>query len=385
MVIRVLFSLITFIFVSVQFAQAEMRPLAENEMTDVTGEGIGLVFEDFQYNAANADFGGDLTFKLTGIEDQSGQPVDVSLSHFYIAGANSNYGTALDGNLVNLGRLGNPFTINMLDGNDLATGTNGWTDKAVLSIAAPTHVDSSVGYDCSDAAAIAGSGTCSSRPNEAVAGYHGERMDIGMRLNLDYVDTSKNMNLNIHAQSASFDGSYLRLWGGDIDVDGDDIADSTMMMEAQVNFYADKLYVDSCNFDGNGCGDGIVFDQLKLELALGDAEFYQPMTFDVGSDGNFVLEIHELAAPPGTSSSVVAASASDGMSEGVPFTVGTISDDGKLAGSDPATWNWYNNYYENGRKSNIRVEDMTVGGVNFGNSYITNLQIQHLKVTSHDL
>ncbi len=159
MVYRVLFSLITFLFVSVHFAQAEMRPLAEDELIAVTGEGIGLVFEDFQYNAANADFGGDLTFKLTGIEDQSGQPVDVSLSHFYIAGANSNYGTALDGNLVNLGRLGNPFTINMLDGNDLGTGTNGWTDKAVLSIAAPTHVDSSVGYDCSDAAAVVGSGS----------------------------------------------------------------------------------------------------------------------------------------------------------------------------------------------------------------------------------
>ena len=381
MVYRVLFSLIIFLFVSVHLAQAEMRPLAEDELIAVTGEGIGLVFEDFQYNAANADFGGDLTFKLTGIEDQSGQPVDVSLSHFYIAGANSNYGTALDGNLVNLGRLGNPFTINMLDGNDLGTGTNGWTDKAVLSIAAPTHVDTSVGYDCSDAAAVVGSGTCSSRPDGAVSGYHGERMDIGMRLNLDYVDTTKNMNLNIHAQSANFDGSYLRLWGGDIDVDGDDIADSTMMMEAQVNFYADKLYVDSCNFDGNGCGDGIVFDQLKLELALGDAEFYQPMTFDVGSDGNFVLEIHELAGLPGTDTSSHVDS-----TQGHTYQ-GQIADDGlrDSVGTDPATWDWYNNYYENGRKSNIRVEDMTVGGVNFGNSYITNLQIQHLKVTSHDL
>ncbi len=381
MVYRVLFSLITFLFVSVHFAQAEMRPLAEDELIAVTGEGIGLVFEDFQYNAANADFGGDLTFKLTGIEDQSGQPVDVSLSHFYIAGANSDYGNALDGNLVNLGRLGNPFTINMLDGNDLGTGTNGWTDKAVLSIAAPTHVDSSVGYDCSDAAAVVGSGTCSSRPDGAVSGYHGERMDIGMRLNLDYVDTSKNMNLNIHAQSANFDGSYLRLWGGDIDVDGDDIPDSTMMMEAQVNFYADKLYVDSCNFDGNGCGDGIVFDQLKLELALGDAEFYQPMTFDVGFDGNFVLEIHELAGLPGTDTSSHVDS-----TQGHTYQ-GQIADDGlrNSVGTDPATWDWYNNYYENGRKSNIRVENMTVGGVNFGNSYITNLQIQHLKVTSHDL
>ena len=383
MSLRALFSLTFSIFLSAQIVQAEMRPLDEEELTGVTGEGVGLVFEDFQYNAANSDFGGDLTFKLTGIEDQTNNPVDVTLSHFYIAGPNSNYGTALDGNVVNLGRLGNPFTIDMLDGNDLATGINGWTDKAVLSIAAPTHVDGSVGYNCTDAAAIAGSGTCSSRPEEGA--YHGERMDIGMRLNLDYLTPSKNMNLNLHAQSAHFDGSYLRLWGGDIDVDGDDVVDSTMMMEAQVNFYADKLYIDSCNSDGSTCGAGIEFSQFKLELALGDAEFYQPMTFDVGSDGNFVLEIHELAAPPGTSNSVVAVSVSDGTSEGVPFTVGTIADDGKLAGSDPKTWEWYNNYYETGRKTNFRVEDMTVGGVNFGNSYITNLQIQHLKVTSHDL
>lgn len=379
MYLRVLFSLTFSIILSVQFAQAEMRPLDENELTGVTGEGIGLVFEDFQYNAANSDFGGDLTFKLTGIEDQSNNPVDVTLSHFYMAGPNSSYGTALDGNLVNLGRLGNPFTIDMLDGNALATGANGWTDKAVLSIAAPTHVDSSVGYDCTDAAAVAGSGTCSSRPEEGT--YHGERMDIGMRLNLDYVDPSKNMNLNLHAQSAHFDGSYLRLWGGDIDVDGDGSDDSTMMMEAQVNFYADKLYVDSCNNDGTSCGDGIQFDQFKLELALGDAQFHQPMTFDVNADGNFTLEIHELPGLPGTDTSSPVDSTSGHTYQG------QIADDGlrDSVGTDPATWDWYNNYYENGRKTNFRVEDMTVGGVNFGNSYITNLQIQHLKVTSHDL
>ena len=379
MYLRALFSLTFSIFLSVQLAQAEMRPLDEDELTGVTGEGVGLVFEDFQYNAANSDFGGDLTFKLTGIEDQANNPVDVTLSHFYIAGPNSSYGTLLDGNVVNLGRLGNPFTIDMLDGNDLATGTNGWTDKAVLSIAAPTHVDSSVGYDCTDATATVGSGTCSSRPEEGA--YHGERMDIGMRLNLDYVDTSKNMNLNLHAQSAHFDGSYLRLWGGDIDVDGDGNDDSTMMMEAQVNFYADKLYVDSCNNDGTTCGDGIQFDQFKLELALGDAEFHQPMTFDVNADGHFTLEIHELPGLPGTD-----ASSPVDSTPGHAYQ-GQIADDGleNSVGTDPATWAWYNNYYENGRKTNFRVEDMTVGGVNFGNSYITNLQIQHLKVTSHDL
>jgi hypothetical protein len=379
MYLRVLFLLTFSMILSVQFVQAEMRPLDEQELTGVTGEGVGLVFEDFQYNAANSDFGGDLTFKLTGIEDQSNNPVDVSLSHFYIAGPNSAYGTALDGNVVNLGRLGNPFTIDMLDGNDLAIGTNGWTDKAVLSIAAPTHVDGGVGYDCTSATATEGSGTCSSRPEEGA--YHGERMDIGMRLNLDYVDTSKNMNLNLHAQSAHFDGSYLRLWGGDIDVDGNGSDDSTMMMEAQVNFYADKLYIDSCNTDGSGCGNGIEFSQFKLELALGDAEFYQPMTFDVNADGNFTLEIHELPGLPGTD-----ASSPVDSTQGHAFQ-GQIADDGlrDSVGTDPKTWDWYNDYYSNGRKTNFRVEDMTVGGTNFGNSYITNLQIQHLKVTSHDL
>ena len=379
MYLRVLFSLTFSILLSAQLVQAEMRPLDEGELTEVTGEGVGLVFEDFQYNAANSDFGGDLTFKLTGIEDQTNNPVDVTLSQFYISGPNSAYGTLLDGNVVNLGRLGNPFTIDMLDGNDLAIEAKGWTDKAVLSIAAPTHVDSSVGYDCTSATATAGTGTCSSRPEEGA--YHGERMDIGMRLNLDYVDTTKNMNLNIHAQSANFDGSYLRLWGGDIDVDGDDIDDSTMMMEAQMNFYADKVFIDSCNTNGTSCGDGILFDQFKLELALGDAEFYQPMTFDVNAYGHFTLEIHELPGLPGNDATSPVARTTGHAYEGL------IADDGlrDSVGTDPATWDWYNDYYTNGRKTNFSVDNMTVGGVNFGSSYITNLQIQHLKVTSHDL
>jgi len=371
-----------------------LQDLTEEEMVEVSGEGVALVYEDYQFNAkSNAiDSNSDLTFKVTGITESDGSAVDVSLSHVYIAGPGSNRGADLEGRVVNLGRLGNPYSIDMIDGNTLSTPTpagnvDGWNDKAVLSIAAPTHVDVSSGYDCTNAAAGEGTGTCSSRPSSGTFGdigyYHGERADIGIRLNNDFdgTGTARDMNVNFHGQSVHFDGSYLRLWGGSADVDSDGSDDETMLMEAQINVYADKLIINSCDFDGNNCGNDIIYDQFRLELALGDAKYHQPATFDVDSSGNFVFKVQALPSPgdlrvdssvPGT---------------GDTWTQGEIDPYGRRTdvGTDPATYDWYLDYYENGRKSNFSVENMTVGGENFGASRITNMQIQYLEVTSHDL
>jgi len=350
-------------------ANGELLDLTESEMSDVSGEGIGLVYEDYQFEMKDEVMGGDTgnAFKITGIKDGSDNDVTVTIGHYYFAGSGTNKGTNLDGNLVNIGRLNNPITIDQIDGNTVG---GSMTDKAVLSIAMPTHVDASVGFDCTDTAAVAGSGTCSSRPENAVPGFEGERFDMGMSLNRQFLDPTKDVNLGFHLQSANMDGSYLRFWSGSADVDGTATQSTGLMLEGQVNLYANKVIFESCELDGSACGsDAITLSDLSMEVALGDAKFYQPMTIDVSDTGFLHIKIQPLAAPgdarlPGT---------------------GAIGSDGLIGSSDADTWNWYNDYYTNGRKTNISVSDLSVGGTSFGESSIQGLQIQYLEVLSHEI
>ncbi len=409
-------------------ARAQLQSMEEDELTEITGEGVSFVIEDFNYDASNGVFGGDLEFKLTGIEDASGQPVDIELSQFYMSGPGSNYGNNIEGNYVNLGRLTHPYTIDMLNGNDLAVGNdNGWYQKAVLEVAAPSLLSAEVnpttgvpllrdrkiedgtikqtikfkvdgegkstgefdqyvneqgeynlqGYDCNVVNSDKGSGLCSSRPQGAVTDYNGERMDIGLRFDLNFAsDSLVDSNVNLFAQNVSFDGSYLRLWGEEgIDIDGQGELDNTLAMEVQFNMFASSMRLNSCDATGTTCGSDINTGPVSIQLALGDAEYGQPLTFDVKSDGNFILEIQSMKTLPTTT-------------DGKFFE----NYDGKGPGNKmtQAEYEWYEDYYENGRKSSFRVEDVTIGdptngGYDFGNSYITNLQIHYLKVTSHDI
>ncbi|MFT5592435.1 MAG: hypothetical protein ACI8SR_000794 [Oceanicoccus sp.] len=368
------------------YSQAEMADLSESELSDVTGEGIGLVYEDYQIemlaeslNARDDGAGGTLTggeagnkFQITGIADAAGSAVNVDIAQYYFAGTGTELGTNLAGKTVNIGRLNNPISIDLRDGNSLGNASDGWADKSVLQIAMPTHVDASVGYNCTDAGALAGSGTCSSRPNDG--SFRGERFDMGFRINRQFPsDPTKDINLNYHAQSANMDGSYWRFWGGSADIDGTGAGGvvQTLMMEVQMNFYASKLVFDSCELDGSACGEQVGFGEFSMELALGDAKYYQPMTIAVTDSGFLSIMIQPLPSP--------------GDSRVPNSGTGTIGADGLQASSDATTWNWYNDYYENGRKTNITVSNLTVGAESFGSSSLQGLQIQHLEVLSHDL
>ena len=380
-----MYAIIPLMFLLSAISHAELKDLTESELSDMTGEGVGLVYESYQIemlaeelNARDDGSGGVLAggeagnkFQITGIEDINGMAVDTSISQFYFAGTGTNLGTDLTDKLVNIGRLNNPITIDLKDGNTIGNGADGWKDKSVLEIAMPTHVDLADGYDCTALSSNKGSGTCSSRPSNADAnGFHGERFDMGYRINRDFDESTagRDVNLNFHAVSAHMDGSYMRFWGGDADVDGDSISDSTLMLEAQMNFYANELIFDSCNLDGSVCGEQVGFNDFIMELALGDAKYYQPMTIDVDANGFLNITIQALPTP------------GDIRTGG-----GSIASDGLIAGSDAATWNWYDDYYTNGRKTNISVSDMTVGAESFGSSSLQGLQIQYLEVKSHEL
>lgn len=339
-------------------AQAEMASLTDTEMSSVQGQGLGLVLEDFVF-AHGDDPSLEHTFKITGIKSSLGEDVEVTVSKLYIArGAvdgdfaqDSNFGSVL--NPVNLGRLSNPYTIDVVDGN-----TVGITDKAVLQIAAPTLVDPTVGFDCLDIGAVAGTGTCSSRP--ATSSFQGERFDLGLMLEAKVGDKDPN-NLNIHAKSAVIDGSYLRLWA-DEDMDGG--AATQLVAQFRLNLYTPELSINSCDALGQSCGDTVQLKNFELELALGNS--LQPMYLDVNGSGNFVFEIKNIRET----------------------LSGTIASNGQRSGSDAATWDAFENYYNdpNGEfKSNLRIGELNVAGENFGSAKIEGLQIQYLRIESHDL
>lgn len=329
-------------------AAAELEKLNDGELSEIDGAGIGMVLEDFIFSHGTdaPDVNGEQAriFRIAGIQSTDGREVDITVNHLYIAGSGSDYGTNLTP--VNLGRLLNPWRIDVVDGNDI-----GITNKAVLEFAAPAMVDAAQGYDCLGGSAAAGSGTCSSRP--ATQDWQGERADMGMQMNVAVGD-DRSANLNLHARSAVIDGSYLRLWGDD--------ERRQMAGEFRLNFYSPELTINACSQDGASCGSNIVMSDFVLQLALGNR--LQPIYFDVDGSGNFLLEIDTIDAP-GT---------------------GQIAANGQRAGSDAATWDFYNDYYSNPEfRSNVHIGDFSVGEKNFGSARVEGMLIQHLQIQTKDL
>jgi len=330
------------------YASAELTSLSDNDLSEVDGAGIGLVMEDFVFSFGN-DPANDKVFKITGLTSTSGESVVVNVNQLYIARSNSNYGTTLDG--VNLGRLTNPYEIDLLDGDDI-----GLTGEAVLQLAAPTKVDASVGYDCLDTNAVAGSGTCSSRPSSA-SWVNGERPDIGLEMEVNVgVEAPRNMNIN--ASSAVFDGSYIRLWG--------DEGTNKMAAEFRLNFYTPELEISTCSQVNQGCGSSMKMRDFELELALGNT--FQPLYFGADSiTGGLTIEIAKITH--------------DYINN---IDLGTGLSDGTVDGD--AAFAFFQDYYTNpAYRSNIAVSDLNISGTSLGSSKVEGLLIQYLDVKFRDL
>ncbi len=437
----ILFLLLTTIASNNCFAQ--LKPMTEDELGVMTGigiggEGVSIVYEDFQVDASSGNFNGDLVFTLEGIaqsEHADQIPVSLVIDRLYMSGMGSNYGENLSGNYVNLGRLSNPYRISMVDGNNLSGFSgSGWTDKAALSLAAPTKYDQGLdvnsgdgllwvdkldnngnpvknpqdqnikvaanplGYSCTSATAAMGTGLCSSRPE--TNSYQGERMDFGISLNAFYNHQPRDMNLNIHMQGLSFDGSYIRLLGGKTDLDGQGALDDTLMMEGQFNFYASNILIDSCSLSSGECTKdssaftgGILMEGVTMEIAIGDVDYYQPATLNVLTDGNFIFEVNMMPVPGDPNVPTSNASGNTCNEAGSTcenYTKGELAMHGRIEGSDPVTWNWFKDYYENGNKSNLDIQNMQIsngngGYANLGATRMTDIQIHYLRVQSHDL
>ena len=329
-------------------ACAELEGLSEAELSEIDGTGVGIVLENFKFSHGTdePDANGNQAriFKLGGIKSSDGRDVEIVVNNLYISGSGSQYGQSLSP--VNLGRLVNPFSLDVLDGD-----TIGVPNRAVLEFAAPTLIDPGLGYDCMSASASAGSGPCSSRP--ATGSYIGERPDIGLQMNMA-VGNDRSSNVNIHAKSAVIDGSYLRLWGDD--------ERRQMVGQFRLNFYTPELSINACSRDGSFCGSAITMADFALELALGNR--LQPMLFDVDGSGNFVLEVAAIDRP----------------------SRGSIGSNGLRGSSNSEAWDFYENYYTNPEfRGNLRIGNVSVGGRDFGSSKVEGMLIQHLEIRTKDL
>lgn len=327
---------------------AELKSLSDQDLSEVDGKGVGLVFEDFIFSHGH-DPSDDKVFRITGLTSTSGEAVVVNVDQLYIARSGSNYGSTLDP--VNLGRLDNPYEIGLLDGNGL-----GLNDEAVLQISGPGKVDASLGYDCLDTAAVQGSGECSSRP--ASGGWaNGERPDLGLELEVN-VGSETPRNLSIHAKSAVFDGSYLRLWG--------DGTEQKMAAEFRLNFYTPELEISTCSQANQSCGSAVKMQGFAMELAMGHT--FQPLY--LGADaisGGLTIEIAKITHEYINNIDVVTGQ-SDGTAEG------------------DAAYAFFNDYYSNPEyRSNITMDNIEVSGTSLGSARIEGLLVQYLDVEFRDL
>ena len=231
------------------YSFADLVSLKDTELGNVDGEGVGLVLEDFVYNAGESINGGG-TFEISGLQTSNDEAVVLGISQFYIAGSGSNQGTNVIDNPVNIGRLSNPFNLELRDGNAI-----GVADKAVFEFSAPTKLNGS---------------------------RMAERPDLGIRFDLEIAGTS-HQSLENHIETLSIDGSYVRLWGGSGHMEG----------EVALNIYTPSIEFFACDAAGNNCGASVDFQNVSVEAQLGKGE-YQPVTFEVDATGNFIFEVGSL-------------------------------------------------------------------------------------------
>tara|TARA_B100000446_G_scaffold162685_1_gene163200 strand:+ start:1234 stop:2340 length:1107 start_codon:yes stop_codon:yes gene_type:complete len=338
-------------------AIADLIPLGDDTLKKIDGEGIGVVLEDFVFQAGEQVNGG--TFEISGLENTSGQEVVFGISQFYVSGSNSNRGTNVIDNPVNLGRLLYPYNIELRDGNKL-----GITDKAVLELAAPEKiVDASYFQTTSENRSerrYPGEQVASGSRVDSISGFdntilssrESEMADLGIRFDLE-VNGGSAQSLENHIKDFAIDGSYIRLWGG-----------TRVEAELNLNIYATQLEFRACNSLGNNCGDAVSFNNIGIEFQLGDGSF-QPVTFEVTPDGQFSFLVGSLAGKCATNAT-----------------------GGCVAGADKERLTEYYNTgpTTNAYIGNVRIGDAPINTIgNFGSSTISNLQIQYLEVKSHDL
>lgn len=396
-------------FLSPSFAVAELAPMTDSDLSDVEGSGLGIVLEDFTFRATTDESQPDnqSVFKITGIKSSDGRDVEVKVNNFFIGGKDSasfvsnGDGTSsfvVDPTPVNIGRLNNPVEISQRDGDDVDVRA---PNKGVLEIAQPelpVIAGDPVWIGAKmDPCLKAGAAECSKfSSREANADYRGERIDFGLDLNVAFETSQGSGNyasdtpLTLYVKEATFDGSYIRLWG-DENATGSETNDqqrNITLANVRLNMYTPDVMIASCGVDGTQCGDAVNIRHLAMDLIVGVGEI-QPAMLSVTSDGNFQLEVEALPNP----------TTPEGAARLATLRADT-SDSGSWMATDKE---FYDNYYNDTipgvkTKSNFYIGDPTVanptfdtaGGLQVGDTYlgtskIEGLQIQYMKMTTRDI
>jgi len=388
---------------------ADLAPMSDEDLSGVDGAGLGVVLEDFTFHATTDSSQPDdqSLFKITGIKTSDGRDVEVRVNNVFIGGKDSasfidnGDGTSsfvVDPTSVNIGRLNNPLEISQRDGDDLDVRA---PNKGVLEISRsklpvidgdPVWIGAKM-----DPCLKAGASECSKfASREATADYRGERIDFGLDINTAFQSPADSTvyddgsPLTLYVKEASFDGSYVRFWGDENATGSETDAEQRNITLANVrlNMYAPDVMIASCGVDGANCGDAVHIKHLGLDLIVGVGEI-QPAMLSVTSDGNFRVEVEALPNPT--------------TPEGVARLANLRAD---MPDSD--AWmktdkDFYDSYYNDTipgvkTKSNFYIGDptvsnptfdtaggMKVGDVYLGTSKIEGLQIQYMKMTTHDI
>lgn len=333
---------------------ADLVSLNDQDLSIVDGEGVGIVLEDFAYNAGESILGGG-AFEISGLQTSGNEDVTLGISQFYIAGSGSNRGSNVLSNTVNIGRLTNPFNLELINGNDSSVGV---PDKAVFEFSAPTKVTGATSGTTSYFVPVLenrGGGALGQRvsrftssDSSILSSRDTERADIGIKFDLD-ISGVRYQSLESHIESLAIDGSYLRLWGGGGRVEG----------ELTLNIYSPNIEFFACDSAGTNCGSSVSFQNVGVEAQLGYGEF-QPVTFEVDSSGNFIFEVGSL----------------QGKCSSINATGGCNSGSQRDLLID---------YYNSGPSTNVFIGNVSVGNQSFGSTTVSNLQIQYLEIKSHDL
>jgi len=121
-------------------------------------------------------------------------------------------------------------------------------------------------------------------------------MDLGFATTVQ--SGGKSQKLNIHAESAVVDGSYIRFWGSKPGESRQELRG-----QIQANFQTDRLSINACAQTGSSCGSRVAFNDFMMELTIGNE--HQPVFFSVlgGShpveeQGQLRVEVRTISETP---------------------------------------------------------------------------------------